>query len=188
MGLAQPEAEPAPTGDRSEVQQDAFTAKATQGDKGEPEGGGEQGAAAGQAERRNGGPEQAGGRAGAAGGGGNGKGGAGGDTDRGGADTAGAGADAGSDESEGEGGGEGGGYKKKSQYGSHMKDSVAASEFSRSKTLAEQRAYLPIYGVRRQLLNVIRDNSVRRWEGKGGHCWVGTGWRGGRLGRWGPWW
>ena len=34
------------------------------------------------------------------------------------------------------------------------------SEFAKTKTIAEQRAFLPIYGVRQQLLNVIRDNSV----------------------------
>ena len=61
-----------------------------------------------------------------------------------------------------DGGGEGSGdYKKDSMYGAHMsKPLVAASEFAKTKTLAEQRAFLPIYGVRQALLNVIRDNSV----------------------------
>jgi pre-mRNA-splicing factor ATP-dependent RNA helicase DHX38/PRP16 len=52
-------------------------------------------------------------------------------------------------------------YKKDSMYGDHMsKPNVAASEFARTKTIAEQRAFLPIYGCRQALLNVIRDNSV----------------------------
>ena len=61
-----------------------------------------------------------------------------------------------------DGGGEGSGdYKKDSMYGAHMsKPLVAASDFAKTKTLAEQRAFLPIYGVRQALLNVIRDNSV----------------------------
>ena len=63
-------------------------------------------------------------------------------------------------------GAEGGGdderdYKQDSMYGEHMcKPLVAASEFSKTKTIAEQRRFLPIYGCRDALLNVIRDNSV----------------------------
>lgn len=70
----------------------------------------------------------------------------------------------GNGEAEGEGGGEGDDerdYKKDSMYGSHMaKPLVAASEFAKTKTIAEQRRFLPIYGCRDELLNVIRDNSV----------------------------
>ena len=52
-------------------------------------------------------------------------------------------------------------YKQDSMYGDHMsKPLVAASEFSKTKTIAEQRRFLPIYGCRDALLNVIRDNSV----------------------------
>ncbi len=52
-------------------------------------------------------------------------------------------------------------YKKDSMYGDHMsKKNEAVSEFAMTKTIAEQRAFLPIYGVRQALLNVIRDNSV----------------------------
>lgn len=90
---------------------------------------------------------------------------AGGSADEGGADdthSTKSRADAGRAQDDDSDDGDGGGrdYKKSSQYGSHMKSSVAASEFSRSKSIAEQRAYLPIYGVREQLLKVIRDNSV----------------------------
>ncbi len=52
-------------------------------------------------------------------------------------------------------------YKSGSQFAEHMKEkSEATSEFARTKTIKEQREYLPIYAVRDQLLNVIRDNNV----------------------------
>lgn len=34
------------------------------------------------------------------------------------------------------------------------------SEFAKSKTMKEQREYLPIYSVREELLTVIRDNKI----------------------------
>ena len=37
---------------------------------------------------------------------------------------------------------------------------MAQSEFARTKTIAQQRAFLPIFGCRDHLLNVMRDNSV----------------------------
>ena len=46
------------------------------------------------------------------------------------------------------------------KFSSHMKTSQAASAFSRSKTLKEQREYLPAFAVREDLLRVIRDNQV----------------------------
>ncbi|XP_052231826.1 pre-mRNA-splicing factor ATP-dependent RNA helicase PRP16-like isoform X2 [Dreissena polymorpha] len=36
----------------------------------------------------------------------------------------------------------------------------AVSEFAKKRTLAQQRQYLPIFAVRNELLNIIRDNSV----------------------------
>ena len=36
----------------------------------------------------------------------------------------------------------------------------AQSEFAKSKTMAEQRRFLPVYGVREELLQVIRENQV----------------------------
>ncbi len=36
----------------------------------------------------------------------------------------------------------------------------AASDFARDKTIAEQRRYLPVYDVREELLQVIRENQV----------------------------
>jgi pre-mRNA-splicing factor ATP-dependent RNA helicase DHX38/PRP16 len=37
---------------------------------------------------------------------------------------------------------------------------VAVSEFSKAKTLKEQREFLPVFGVRDELLTVIRDNRI----------------------------
>ena len=38
--------------------------------------------------------------------------------------------------------------------------SEASSHFARTKTIKQQRQYLPIYAVRQELLNLIRDNQV----------------------------
>jgi len=52
-------------------------------------------------------------------------------------------------------------FKKKSQYSSHMKEkSQAVSTFARTKTMKEQREYLPVYGVRNELLQTIRENQI----------------------------
>ncbi|KFZ20319.1 hypothetical protein V501_00192 [Pseudogymnoascus sp. VKM F-4519 (FW-2642)] len=56
---------------------------------------------------------------------------------------------------------EGGGGKGDSKFAEHMaKKSEGASNFSQSKTLREQREYLPAFAVREDLLRVIRDNQV----------------------------
>lgn len=48
-----------------------------------------------------------------------------------------------------------------SKFAEHMqKQSEGQSAFSRSKTLKEQREYLPAFAVREELLRVIRDNQV----------------------------
>jgi hypothetical protein len=44
--------------------------------------------------------------------------------------------------------------RAKSQFKSHLKKSEAASEFSRTKTIAQQRRSLPVYTVREELLQV----------------------------------
>ncbi len=49
---------------------------------------------------------------------------------------------------------------KESKFASHMKKNDGASSFSQSKTLREQREYLPAFAVREDLLRVIRDNQV----------------------------
>ncbi|KAJ8343832.1 hypothetical protein SKAU_G00311610 [Synaphobranchus kaupii] len=52
-------------------------------------------------------------------------------------------------------------YKAEQKFADHMREkSEASSEFAKKKTLLEQRQYLPIFAVRQQLLNIIRDNSI----------------------------
>jgi hypothetical protein len=55
----------------------------------------------------------------------------------------------------------------KSQFITHMKKNEAASEFARSKTLAEQRRFLPVYGVREEMLQVSGQHPA---GGGGGGC------------------
>ncbi|KAF9583362.1 DEAH-box RNA helicase prp16 [Lunasporangiospora selenospora] len=50
--------------------------------------------------------------------------------------------------------------KGDSQFASHLKSSEAASAFSKSKSIKEQREYLPAFAVREELMKVIRDNQV----------------------------
>ncbi|TPX35547.1 hypothetical protein SmJEL517_g02068 [Synchytrium microbalum] len=51
--------------------------------------------------------------------------------------------------------------KGDSQFASHLQDkNVAVSQFAMSRTLREQREYLPVFAVREELLRVIRDNQV----------------------------
>ncbi|EPQ64117.1 RNA helicase [Blumeria graminis f. sp. tritici 96224] len=46
------------------------------------------------------------------------------------------------------------------KFSHHMKKNDGASKFSQSKTLKEQREFLPAFAVREDLLRVIRDNQV----------------------------
>ncbi|KAF8985801.1 DEAH-box RNA helicase prp16 [Entomortierella lignicola] len=50
--------------------------------------------------------------------------------------------------------------KGDSQFASHLKTSEAASAFSKSKSIKEQREYLPAFAVREELMRVIKDNQV----------------------------
>ncbi|KAG0248300.1 DEAH-box RNA helicase prp16 [Mortierella polycephala] len=50
--------------------------------------------------------------------------------------------------------------KGDSQFAAHLKASEAASAFSKSKTMKEQREFLPAFAVREELMRVIRDNQV----------------------------
>ena len=45
-------------------------------------------------------------------------------------------------------------------FAGHLKKNQSQSTFSKSKTLREQREYLPAFAVREELLRVIRDNQV----------------------------
>ena len=49
---------------------------------------------------------------------------------------------------------------KGNKFSEHLKKSEGQSVFSKSKTLREQREYLPAFAVREDLLRVIRDNQV----------------------------
>ena len=52
-------------------------------------------------------------------------------------------------------------YKDGSAYAKHIKEkSGAASDFSKSKSIAEQRAFLPAYMVRQDLLDIVRENQI----------------------------
>jgi pre-mRNA-splicing factor ATP-dependent RNA helicase DHX38/PRP16 len=53
------------------------------------------------------------------------------------------------------------GGKSGNKFAQHLKkDGGGASSFSKSKTMREQREYLPAFAVREDLLRVIRDNQV----------------------------
>jgi pre-mRNA-splicing factor ATP-dependent RNA helicase DHX38/PRP16 len=52
-------------------------------------------------------------------------------------------------------------YRKDQKFADHMMDQdESKSDFSREKTILQQRRYLPVFAVRQDLLNVIRENSV----------------------------
>lgn len=52
-------------------------------------------------------------------------------------------------------------FKENAKFASHMKQKgEAVSEFARTKTMSEQRQYLPIFSIRDDLLQVIRENQV----------------------------
>ncbi|XP_016377075.1 pre-mRNA-splicing factor ATP-dependent RNA helicase PRP16-like [Sinocyclocheilus rhinocerous] len=52
-------------------------------------------------------------------------------------------------------------YRAEQKFADHMKEkNEASSEFAKKKTLLQQRQYLPIFAVRQQLLNIIRDNNI----------------------------
>lgn len=52
-------------------------------------------------------------------------------------------------------------YKKDSQFASFLKDKTdTISSFSTSKTIQEQRQYLPAFAVREEVLRIIRDNRI----------------------------
>ena len=51
-------------------------------------------------------------------------------------------------------------YKGSSKFAQHLNKNEGASDFSKSKTLREQREYLPAFAVREGLMQVIRDNQI----------------------------
>lgn len=53
-------------------------------------------------------------------------------------------------------------YKKSSGFAEHMKKNKdgPVSDFAREKTIRQQREFLPVYSVREELLNVVRENNI----------------------------
>ena len=52
-------------------------------------------------------------------------------------------------------------FKAGAKFSSHMQEkSVAASDFSKTKTMKQQREFLPVYGARDDLMHVIRENNI----------------------------
>lgn len=45
-------------------------------------------------------------------------------------------------------------FKEEAKFSQHMKKGEAVSDFAKSKSLSEQRQYLPIFSVREELLQV----------------------------------
>ena len=60
-------------------------------------------------------------------------------------------------------------YKKSSQFGAAMREkNVAQSNFAKNMSIKEQRQYLPIFRVRDQLMQIVRDNQIVVMVGKTG--------------------
>lgn len=53
-------------------------------------------------------------------------------------------------------------YKEGNSFAKHMKaiKTEAQSQFAKTKSIKEQREYLPVYAVREQLLDVVRENQI----------------------------
>ena len=52
-------------------------------------------------------------------------------------------------------------YRDGNKFADHMKvNQEKKSEFAKTKSLKQQREYLPVYACRHELLKIIRDNSV----------------------------
>lgn len=51
-------------------------------------------------------------------------------------------------------------FKEEAKFAQHLKENEAVSDFAKSKSISQQRQYLPIYSVREELLQVIRENQV----------------------------
>ncbi|KAG5651975.1 hypothetical protein H0H81_006749 [Sphagnurus paluster] len=51
-------------------------------------------------------------------------------------------------------------YKGDSKFATHLKASAGVSNFAKTRTLKEQREYLPAFACREELMKVIRENQV----------------------------
>lgn len=62
------------------------------------------------------------------------------------------------------------------QYSTHMEKKIeAVSSFAMSKTLKEQREYLPVFAVREEMMRVIRENQIIVIVGETGSGKVSSG-------------
>ena len=52
-------------------------------------------------------------------------------------------------------------YKGDSKFATHLKASIGVSSFAKSRTLKEQREYLPAFACREELMKVIHENQGR---------------------------
>jgi hypothetical protein len=48
-------------------------------------------------------------------------------------------------------------YKGESKFATHLKNATSTSAFSRTRTLKEQREYLPAFACREDLMKMLRD-------------------------------
>ncbi|TYZ68914.1 hypothetical protein PybrP1_012252 [[Pythium] brassicae (nom. inval.)] len=60
----------------------------------------------------------------------------------------------------GEAGGEDTNYRAENQFSTHLKKQKAVSEFAKTRTIKQQRQFLPIFQCRDELLQVIRENQI----------------------------
>ena len=73
-------------------------------------------------------------------------------------------------------------YKKSSGFAQHVKKKEgeekdqAVSTFAKTKSIREQREYLPVFSVRDELMNVIRENSCVVIVGETGSGKVSSIW------------
>nr|XP_039250693.1 pre-mRNA-splicing factor ATP-dependent RNA helicase PRP16-like [Styela clava] len=52
-------------------------------------------------------------------------------------------------------------FKSQQRFANHMNEkNEAMSEFAKSKTMLEQRQYLPIYAIKEEILGIIRENNI----------------------------
>ena len=51
-------------------------------------------------------------------------------------------------------------FKADGTFAKHMKKNEAQSEFAKTKTMRQQREFLPVYAVKDELLNIVRENQV----------------------------
>eukprot|EP01034_Spumella_vulgaris_P021641 gene21641-27681_t len=51
-------------------------------------------------------------------------------------------------------------YRGESAFSKHLNKAEAQSTFAKTKTLKEQREYLPVFAVREQLLDIVRENQI----------------------------